>query len=258
MGRRLVVAAAGVTAVLVAAGVSYATIPNSNTGVITACYASANNNVLNVIDVQAGQKCATGQKTLTWNQTGTTGSTGATGPQGIPGPQGSPGTNGATGPTGPKGDQGPIGPIGPTGAQGTNGTNGNDGPTGATGAGFDFTTGDANNPPVIVNLGTYLVAVNVLLSNPNSSSISGYCQVEGTSTIGGGPEGSFTNAFVIAPGSPPANNVSLVGMLTPSFTGPDAGPAQLEVLCTDTSNNDVTVVSANWWVSAVQTTTTGP
>ncbi len=66
--------------------VAYATIPNSNTHVISGCYAKTNG-VLRVIDTQAGATCPSTTKPLSWNQTG---------PQGPPGVQGPPGTPGTS------------------------------------------------------------------------------------------------------------------------------------------------------------------
>ena len=74
----IVIAVASVLAV--AAGVAYATIPDSG-GVISACYAKAGD--LRVIDADAGGQCKAGESALSWSQTG------------------------PPGPAGPKGDRGP-------------------------------------------------------------------------------------------------------------------------------------------------------
>jgi hypothetical protein len=68
--------AAVVTGVLVAAlasGVTWASIPNSTSGVITACYSKTlATKTLRVIDAQAGQKCTTSENKLSWQANGLT------------------------------------------------------------------------------------------------------------------------------------------------------------------------------------------
>ena len=124
-GLRLLVAT---TAALgIGAGIGYATIPSSGTGVINGCYAK--NGELRVIDTDAGEKCKKNEAEISWNQ-GAKGDTGATGPQG---PKGDTGATGATGPQGPKGDTGATGATGPQGPQGLKGDTGATGATGATG-----------------------------------------------------------------------------------------------------------------------------
>ena len=91
-------------AVLVAAGVAYATIPDGN-GVIQGCYATSGGS-LRVIDSTAGAACAKKETAISWNQTGPEGPAGQAGPQGAAGAQG---------PQGPGGPQGPEGPTGPSG-----------------------------------------------------------------------------------------------------------------------------------------------
>ena len=77
-----------------------ATIPNSQTGVYTACYSNANG-AMRVIDFEAkGLTCTAGEKAMGWN---------AAGPKGA---------TGAQGPAGPKGATGPQGPAGPSFARG--------------------------------------------------------------------------------------------------------------------------------------------
>jgi hypothetical protein len=77
--------AVSITALVVAlGGVAYATIPNSNTGVISGCYATVTSpqtlpGTLRVIDTQSGQTCLPVEKALNWNQRGRTGATGANG-----------------------------------------------------------------------------------------------------------------------------------------------------------------------------------
>jgi len=78
-----------------------ASIPDSNTGVVTSCLKA--NGTIVVIDAQAGTTCHSNETTLRWNQVG---------------PEGPAGPAGATGPVGPEGPAGPVGPAGPEGAQG--------------------------------------------------------------------------------------------------------------------------------------------
>lgn len=68
-------------------GVSSAAIPDSTTGVITACRSSIGQ--LKVIDKQAGASCSVyGETEMSWNQAGPAGVTGATGATGPVGPAG--------------------------------------------------------------------------------------------------------------------------------------------------------------------------
>lgn len=68
-------------------GVSSAAIPDSTTGVITACRSSIGQ--LRVIDKQAGASCTVyGETEMHWNQTGPAGATGPQGPAGVAGSAG--------------------------------------------------------------------------------------------------------------------------------------------------------------------------
>jgi Collagen triple helix repeat (20 copies) len=112
-GRRTLVTAAAVLAVLAIGGsVALATIPDSG-GAINGCYAKRDGS-LRVIDAPS-VSCKSTETALTWNQAGPQGLRGDTGPQGPKGDQG------AQGPLGPKGDTGPAGPAGPAGPQGAQG-----------------------------------------------------------------------------------------------------------------------------------------
>ena len=67
----------GVIALLVgasvASGLAWASIPNSTSGVITACYSKTlATKTLRVIDVQAGQRCSSSENTLSWQAHGET------------------------------------------------------------------------------------------------------------------------------------------------------------------------------------------
>ena len=69
-----------ITAILLAFGVAYASIPDSG-GVIHACYDSGNH-VLHVIDTEAGEVCHSQEKELSWNKRGPQGPQGPAGPRG--------------------------------------------------------------------------------------------------------------------------------------------------------------------------------
>ena len=75
-----------------------ASIPDSDTGVVTSCL-KANGTII-VIDAQAGATCHSNETTLRWNQVG---------------------PDGAAGPVGPEGPAGPVGPEGPAGPEGAQG-----------------------------------------------------------------------------------------------------------------------------------------
>jgi hypothetical protein len=82
---KILLAVAGVAALLGAGGaVAFASIPNSNTHVITGCYTTTGTlkGSLRVIDAQAGQTCKSGETRLTWNQAGPIGPAGPQGPTG--------------------------------------------------------------------------------------------------------------------------------------------------------------------------------
>jgi hypothetical protein len=85
--RIAVLATAAVAGLGLAAGIAYATIPDS--GVIHGCY-QKNDGQLRVIDTQAGAGCRASEQPLDWNEAG------APGPAGPPGPQGPKGDPGAT------------------------------------------------------------------------------------------------------------------------------------------------------------------
>lgn len=91
-----------VGAVVAASVTAWATIPDSNTGAVTAC--SNKYGTIRLIDGQAGKKCKRTEKKLTLGAQGATGPlgyTGPMGPEGATGPAGGPaGATGATGPAG--------------------------------------------------------------------------------------------------------------------------------------------------------------
>jgi hypothetical protein len=71
------------TALLVAAGIAYATIPDGG-GVIHGCY-QKNQGTLRVIDTGQAQTCSSSEAPLNWSQTGPKGQQGPQGPQGPSG-----------------------------------------------------------------------------------------------------------------------------------------------------------------------------
>src|SRR5205814_8480076 len=79
--RPAVVALAIVGALLVAGGIAYATIPDSN-GVIHGCY-QKNQGTLRVIDAGTAQTCSSSETALNWSQTGPQGAQGPTGPSDV-------------------------------------------------------------------------------------------------------------------------------------------------------------------------------
>ena len=81
-----------------------AAIPHSVTRVYVACMNSLGS--IRVIDHQAGKRCTSKERTISWNQRGPTG---ARGPQGDPGPTGAPGQDGSDG------ADGGVGPAGVSG-----------------------------------------------------------------------------------------------------------------------------------------------
>ena len=118
--RHVIIAAAALTALGIAGGVAYATIPDAG-GIIHGCYSK--NGDLRVIDTAAAKdgSCKQNETGLDWSQTGVAGPTG---------PTGATGATGATGPTGATGATGPTGATGATGATGRPGPRERPGPPG--------------------------------------------------------------------------------------------------------------------------------
>ena len=111
---RLVVAVVAMAMVLAGGAVAAASIPDSTTGVISACY-ERTTGLLRLIDAQAGRKCASWETATSWNVRGPVGPAGAPGAVGA---AGGPGPEGPEGPAGPEGAAGPAGPEGPRGPAG--------------------------------------------------------------------------------------------------------------------------------------------
>ena len=63
------------------AGVAYAAIPHSGTGVITGCVGYLTG-ATRIIDSETGAECRPWERTVEWNQGGAPGPTGPTGPEG--------------------------------------------------------------------------------------------------------------------------------------------------------------------------------
>lgn len=99
MRKKLVIGSVA-AAMLVGGTVAYAAIPDSNTGVFTACRLNGGTGTLRMIDKQAGANCNAAETQVQWNQTGPTGATGPVGPTGLQGEQGEPGETGPEGPAG--------------------------------------------------------------------------------------------------------------------------------------------------------------
>lgn len=138
---------------LVAGGIAYASIPDSN-GVIHGCY-SKTSGALRVIDTGRGQRCGSTELALQWNQTGPKGPTGLKGQQGVRGPTGQVGSKGSTG---QQGSRGATGPTGAGGAAGSNGPTGARGPTGAIGPSGPqgtFNSADHNLVEVTTSITSY-------------------------------------------------------------------------------------------------------
>jgi hypothetical protein len=117
----------GSVAVLVLAGVAYATIPGSG-NVYTACMLK-NVGTIRLIDPSLPSSnplghCTSLEQQVTFNRTGQ---------QGPAGPTGATGATGAVGATGATGPGGATGATGATGAAGHDGKDGAQGPAGATG-----------------------------------------------------------------------------------------------------------------------------
>jgi hypothetical protein len=75
---KITLALAAVLAVTASVGLATGAIPSTNDGTINTCIASFNGTkYLRPIDKQAGEKCKTGEKPLTWNQKGVAGPAGS-------------------------------------------------------------------------------------------------------------------------------------------------------------------------------------
>jgi hypothetical protein len=123
LSRRALVLSVATLALAVGAGVAYATIPASGSGVISGCF-EKRTGILRVIDAEAGKKCTQYETPISWNQQG---------PKGDRGEIGQPGPNGDTGLTGPPGPKGEKGDLGPQGERGLDGPSGPQGAAGQTG-----------------------------------------------------------------------------------------------------------------------------
>ena len=105
----------------VAAGIAYATIPDSS-GVYNACLLKATGTI-RLIDASLPSHdfrshCTAFEEPISWNAKGQPGPQGLQGDTGAPGPKGDTGDPGAKGDTGAQGPPGPAGPAGPMGPSG--------------------------------------------------------------------------------------------------------------------------------------------
>jgi hypothetical protein len=160
--KQVLVGVAAGAMLLVAAGVAYATIPDSN-GVYTACEANATGAV-RLIDPSLGGSsrlghCASSETQVKWNQQGQPGPQGPKGDPGAQGIQGPQGSDGATGPAGPVGPSGPAGPQGPQGPAGTSHAYSVTGQTAVATSGTDVLTATVPD-------GTYIVWAQAHLLGP--------------------------------------------------------------------------------------------
>jgi hypothetical protein len=145
--------------------------------VINGCYLKKLGAV-RVIDAEAGAKCTSLEKVISWNQQGQPGPPGAAGAKGEPGPAGTPGADGAAGPPGPPGAAGTNGDPGPAGTPGTDGAPGPPGPSDAfiaenyggivLPAGPGVTTMANRQLPA----GSYVIIAKTVVDVTNSTSIS--------------------------------------------------------------------------------------
>src|SRR3954470_9633858 len=112
VSRKAVVLVGVPAAGLAAAGIAYATIPDSSK-IYTACMLK-NVGTIRLIDPSLPSsnlmsRCTSAETKITWDENGQPGPTGAAGATGATG------AKGATGAAGPTGSSGPIGVTGPTG-----------------------------------------------------------------------------------------------------------------------------------------------
>jgi hypothetical protein len=137
--RRTLALVAGIAgAVVVAAGVAYATVPDSG-GNYTACELKGVGTI-RLIDTSLSSSdlrshCTSLEKQIGWTVQGQAGPPGPPGGTGAPGQTGPQGAKGATGAAGA---QGAVGPAGLKGPDGSKGSDGDPGPQGATGPDGDF------------------------------------------------------------------------------------------------------------------------
>ena len=148
-GRRvLLLVLLGVIGVALAAGVGYATIPDSN-GIIHLCVKDDGN--VRAVDPSSPKKeqqaCKKDEQAVDIHQNGTPGPPGPQGNVGPPGPPGPQGAKGDPGSQGPPGAMGPVGPKGDTGDPGSQGPPGAIGPPGPPGAKGDPGDPGAQGPP---------------------------------------------------------------------------------------------------------------
>jgi hypothetical protein len=188
---RLAILAAGLAAVAVGAGLAYAAIPHTGTGMINGCYGKQTG-ILRVIDAEAGKTCLSIETPISWNQKGPAGpqglagNRGEQGPIGATGPRGDKGEAGPVGATGPKGDKGDPGPEGPIGLPGAKGDKGDPGPSGVSGDKGDPGPQGTEGPAGPSGISGYeIVSVTEPVPQLQSKLITALCP-PGKKALGGG------------------------------------------------------------------------
>lgn len=242
-GKRVALVAAVALAVLAVAGVAYATIPSGG-GVYTGCVLKGVGTI-RLIDPSLSSRnfeghCTALEQQITWNQTGP------------------PGLAGATGPAGATGRPGPAGATGPAGAAGQPGVAGATGPTGPIGAGFDFTTASGVVGPKFTRAGTYFVDVEVEFET-TTTPVVGVCYAQFNAFDPMALQDDIVapkDAVVLPPGFG-EQGYSISGMADLPVD-PGTGGAVPVLVCVDSTGNNLTPISVQWWVSPVQSQTAGP
>jgi len=198
-------------AALVAGGVAYATIPDSN-ATIHGCYGKSGGS-LRVIDASV-TNCKSGETSLDWN---------VQGQQGPPGPDGPAGAQGPAGPQGPQGAPGPQGPAGPSGTS-----------HGYLSSAQNVAISTSSTPVADVtglSQGTYMLSANV-----EAAAVSGtpqvYCQLYADAVAIPGARSAVT---VASSGSASLSIVSAAGLA--------GGSSSVELQCGAVGGT--TVVDAN-------------
>ena len=184
--RKIRVLALVLTGLALAAGVAYATIPDSG-GVYTACMLK-NVGTVRLIDPTLPASnlmshCSSLETQITWNQQGQPGPQGPAGAAGPAGPQGPKGGTGDAGPAGPQGPAGPAGPVGPQGPKGDTGDTGPAGPQGPKGDTGD--TGPQGPPGPAGSSDAVLVRGDIVSASNGRAEAVAQCPA-GTRATGGG------------------------------------------------------------------------
>ncbi len=242
--RRLILAGAAALATVGVSGFAVGAIPDTDTGVVSGCYARATG-VLRVVDGERGARCGRGERSISWNRRGLAGRRGAVGdvgPEGDRGAAGAAGERGAQGPPGPPGAAGATGPQGPAGTQGLNGAQGPQGPPGPAtqAAGHQSSLGGgtvaAYHPAwttlatLALPAGAYLVLGSTTIAvqngrNADNVVVAGqvFCHLRG-------PSGEFGSTFELAL-SGSSELMSTTGSISGSGFVNLAAPGSVELEC---------------------------